>query len=122
MIPTWRNAGSSSSARSASSAASGASPCPSSSSPRQPYRRSVNDCVAIAPTPGRAHGTAAPVLNACDCTATPSSPVEGSRATIEYVTPMNLAVHAHRDRAHVPGTVSLHRDEAALASVDEDRI
>jgi hypothetical protein len=28
----------------------------------------------------------APVLNACDCTATPSSPVAASRATIEYVT------------------------------------
>jgi len=42
--------------------------------------------VATAPTPARAHGTLAPAANMAVCTATPSSPVCGSRATIEYVT------------------------------------
>ena len=42
-------------------------------------------CVATAPTPARAQGTIGPTENQCDCTATPSSPVRGSRATIEYV-------------------------------------
>jgi hypothetical protein len=45
----------------------------------------VNDCVATALTPGSAHGTALPTLNHRLCTATPSSPVAGSSATIEYV-------------------------------------
>jgi hypothetical protein len=39
-----------------------------------------------APTPASAHAHAAPVLKARDWTATPSSPVSGSRPTIEYVT------------------------------------
>ena len=41
------------------------------------------DCVATAPTPARAQVTTEPTENQCDCTATPSSPVAGSRATIE---------------------------------------
>ena len=45
----------------------------------------MNDCVATAPTPASAHETPDPTENACDWTATPSSPVAGSRATIEYV-------------------------------------
>src|SRR4030095_11593336 len=45
----------------------------------------MNDCVATAPTPASIHGTRGPTLNQCDCTATPSSPVAGSRATIEKV-------------------------------------
>src|SRR4029453_14450622 len=45
----------------------------------------MNDCVATAPTPASIQGTRGPTLNQCDCTATPSSPVAGSRATIEKV-------------------------------------
>src|SRR6476660_9381293 len=73
--------------------------------------------------PGRTQGTAAPVLNACDCTPTPSSPVSPSRATIEYVTrPKLLLVHAHRYRPGVAGCRLLQREHAAPASVDEDRV
>ena len=43
----------------------------------------VKDCVATAPTPASAQGTVEPTENQCDCTATPSSPVSGSRATME---------------------------------------
>src|SRR5258705_4581274 len=39
----------------------------------------------MAPTPASAHATIGPTENQCDCTATPSSPVAGSRATIEKV-------------------------------------
>ena len=39
--------------------------------------------VATAPTPGCAQGTTGPTENQCDWTATPSSPVPLSRATIE---------------------------------------
>src|SRR6266511_347001 len=39
----------------------------------------------MAPTPASAQGTIEPTENQCDCTATPSSPVAGSRATIENV-------------------------------------
>src|SRR5215831_17815751 len=54
--------------------------------------------VATAPTPARAHGTLAPPANMAVCTATPSSPVPGSRATIEYVimSPPDLARPARR--------------------------
>jgi hypothetical protein len=48
-----------------------------------PYRASTFAWVATAPTPGRAHGTIGPTENQCDWTATPSSRVCGSRATIE---------------------------------------
>ena len=43
----------------------------------------ANDCVATAPTPACAHGTTAPTARNLDCTATPRSPVAGSRATME---------------------------------------
>jgi hypothetical protein len=43
----------------------------------------MNDCVATAPTPASAHATDEPTENQCDCTATPISPVAGSRATME---------------------------------------
>src|SRR5215471_9270027 len=45
----------------------------------------MNDWVATAPTPGSTHGTPPPTLNQRLWTATPSSPVAGSSATIEYV-------------------------------------
>ena len=41
--------------------------------------------MATAPTPARAHVHREPTENQCDWTAAPSSPVSGSRATIEYV-------------------------------------
>ena len=43
----------------------------------------TKDWVAIAPTPASAQGQSEPTENQCDCTATPISPVSGSRATIE---------------------------------------
>ena len=48
-----------------------------------PWTTSPNACVATAPTPALAHGTSEPTANMQDATATPSSPVAGSRATIE---------------------------------------
>ena len=45
----------------------------------------MKDCVATAPTPASAQATFEPTENQCDCTATPNSPVSGSRATIEKV-------------------------------------
>ena len=50
-----------------------------------PYWRLADACVATAPTPGLAYGTAAPAPNARDCTPTPSSLVAGSNAMIENV-------------------------------------
>ncbi len=50
-----------------------------------PYSRFAAACVATAPTPGMAYGTAAPAVKACDWTATPRSFVLGSNAMIENV-------------------------------------
>ena len=63
----------------------GLSPCSSSAIAFGPYCRFADACVATAPTPGLANGTAAPAANARDCTATPSSFVAGSKAMIENV-------------------------------------
>ena len=52
----------------------------------RPEAGSAMAWAATAPTPARAQGTLAPPANMAVCTATPSSPVCGSRATIEYVT------------------------------------
>ena len=82
-IATWRTARCSSAAVSWSSASCGLLPPRISSSPLGPYDTSTNDCVATAPTPGSAQGTVGPTWNQWDCTATPRSPVAGSRATIE---------------------------------------
>src|SRR5262245_3581920 len=84
-IATWRTASCGSAAISASSACCAVFPAFMSSRPSGPYETSVNDCVATAPTPASAHTTCAPTENQCDCTATPSSPVVESRATMEYV-------------------------------------
>src|SRR4029450_7198648 len=73
----------------------------------RPYSRSVNDWLATAPTPAHAHGPAAPVLNACDCTATPSSPVSGSRPTIEYVTVTTLRAYELLERRLVADRVEV---------------
>ena len=48
-----------------------------------PCAGSTTDCVATAPTAGRAQVHSEPTENQCDCTAAPSSPVWGSWATIE---------------------------------------
>ena len=71
--------------RAAPSSASRArtSPPSSRSSAFGPCAGSTTDCVATAPTPGRAQVQSEPTLNQCDWTAAPSSPVSGSRATIE---------------------------------------
>jgi methylated-DNA-protein-cysteine methyltransferase related protein len=52
--------------------------------------------VHTAPTPGRAQVTIDPTENQCDCTAAPSSPVSGSRATIEYVPLRTMAQASHQ--------------------------
>ena len=54
-----------------------------SASPRGPYAGSTTDWVATAPTPASAQLTTEPTPKKCDCTATPSSPLDGSLATIE---------------------------------------
>src|SRR6185503_7538879 len=83
--PTWRFAPSSSAPVSAFSTSSGASPFASASSPLGPYVVFAQDCVAIAPTPAFAHGTTLPTPKNFDCTATPRSPVAGSKPTTEKV-------------------------------------
>ena len=55
----------------------------SRSSARGPWAGSTTDWVATAPTPGHAQVQSEPTENQCDWTAAPSSPVAGSRATIE---------------------------------------
>src|SRR3954467_11031625 len=76
-----------------------------SSSTRGPPPGTGIDCVATAPTPGRSHGTTEPTENQCDWTATPSSSVSGSRATMEYVpgrrTERIMTPRAERVRARV---------------------
>jgi methylated-DNA-protein-cysteine methyltransferase-like protein len=52
--------------------------------------------VHTAPTPGRAHVTIDPTENQWDWTAAPSSPVSGSRATIEYVPRRTMAQASHQ--------------------------
>src|SRR5208282_2661666 len=84
-MATCRESAWGSTASNARSASFALLPARSRSSPSWPYPGSMNDCVAIAPTPASAHVTSAPTANQCDCTATPRSPVCGSRATIENV-------------------------------------
>src|SRR4051794_2207866 len=55
------------------------------------------DCVATAPTPGCAQVTIEPTENQCDWTAAPSSPVPGSRATIEYVPRRTMQTPSHAE-------------------------
>ena len=81
--PTCRSGASGSGASTAASASSALSPRCSRSSARGPWAGSTTDCVATAPTPGHAQMQSEPTENQCDCTAAPSSPVAGSRATIE---------------------------------------
>src|SRR4051794_11644955 len=90
----------------------------SSSSTRGPPPGTGIDCTAAAPTAGRSHGTTLPTENQCDWTATPSSNVSGSRATMEYVpgrrTPPIMTPRARevlaRVRAIPPGFVRTYGD------------
>jgi hypothetical protein len=81
--PTCRTATSASPASTSRNAASALAPAASRSSAFGPCAGSTTDCVATAPTPGRVHVQSEPTENQCDWTAAPSSPVSGSRATIE---------------------------------------
>ena len=82
---TWRPAEPESSATNRSRASPAEAPDRIRSSACGPYEGWTLAWVATAPTPGSAHGTIGPTENQCDWTATPSSPVAGSRATTEYV-------------------------------------
>jgi hypothetical protein len=84
-IATCRTSRPSSFATSVRKASGAFTPPRISSSPLRPYEGSMKDCVATAPTPASAQATLDPTENQCDCTATPISPVRGSRATMEYV-------------------------------------
>jgi alkylated DNA nucleotide flippase Atl1 len=66
--------------------------------------------VQTAPTPGQAHVTIEPTENQCDCTAAPSSPVAGSRATIEYVPERSIEQILARVRRIPPGYVRTYGD------------
>src|SRR5688500_20091383 len=85
IIATWRTSGCGSASTRPASASGAVRPARIRSSPSGPYEGSTNDWVATAPTPASAKATIAPTPNQWDWTATPSSPVAGSRATIEYV-------------------------------------
>ena len=61
----------------------GSRPARSRASPSGPWATSAVAWVATAPTPASSHGTTEPTEKKCDCTATPSCPVSGQRATIE---------------------------------------
>jgi hypothetical protein len=84
-IPACRRGASGSEAISSSSASRGDFPAASSSSPRGPQVVLAKACVATAPIPAFAQGTTAPTAKNFDCTATPTSPVDGSAPTIEKV-------------------------------------
>src|SRR3954463_15906168 len=85
MTATWRVSRPASSSVIRFTTSAGLRPCSSSAIAFGPYDRLADACVATAPTPGLAYGTAAPAANARDWTATPSSLVAGSNAMIEKV-------------------------------------
>src|SRR4051794_23408588 len=80
------------------------------SSSRGAQAGSTSDCVQTAPTPARALLTTAPTENQCDWTAAPSSPVFGSRATIEYVPSRTIDEILARVRRIPPGYVRTYGD------------
>jgi hypothetical protein len=84
-IPTCLRSRMSSGFKSDSITVCGSAPVARSSSPFGPKVVLPNAWVAIAPIPAFAQGTTEPTAKNLDCTATPSSPVAGSKATIEYV-------------------------------------
>src|SRR5207237_8598201 len=86
--------------------------------PSLPQLGSTNDCVATAPTPASTHGTIGPTLNQCDCTATPSSPVAGSRATMEKVWTGRLGAEAASCACAAPANASAANASAGTALRD----
>src|SRR5437667_7666771 len=84
-MPTCRDSHCLSSAASAFNTSAADFPSRSIVSPLGPKEGFTVACVAITPTPASAHGTSVPTLKYFDCTATPSSCVFGSKATIENV-------------------------------------
>ncbi len=83
--PTWRCESSGSSRPMIVRTSSGVAPSASSCRPFVPNSELMYDWVATAPTPAFAHGTAARTFGNFDWTATPRSPLAGSRAAIEKV-------------------------------------
>src|SRR5580765_1509364 len=75
----------------------------------------MNDWVATAPTPASAHDTPEPTENACDWTATPMSPVAGSRATIEKVWTGRSGVGADGSAAGAGRAICVRRSAARTA-------
>src|SRR5258705_58537 len=84
-IPSWRESQTESVAASARSTSGALSPDFNKTSALSPNEGSTRAWVAIAPTPASAQGTSVPTLKYFDCTATPSSFVTESNATIENV-------------------------------------
>src|SRR5262249_14121131 len=84
-IPTCRSCRSASSRPMIERTSCGVAPSSKSWSPFVPKSELEKDWVATAPTPAFAYGTATRTLGNFDCTATPRSPLEGSRATMEKV-------------------------------------
>src|SRR5213076_381476 len=63
-----------------------------------------------------AHGTTEPTENQCDWTATPSSPVAGSRATIEYV---NVRHSTPEDRVPLAAVTTDFEAEGLLDGLED---
>src|SRR5579885_1692230 len=84
------------------SASCGLRPAARWSRPSGPKAVLAQACVATAPMPARAQGTTAPTAMNLLCTATPSSPVAVSHATIENVATIGRIVrpslHTRRGR------------------------
>src|SRR4051812_38514661 len=101
-MPTCRALGSASSRSRIFSVSSAVAPRCSSSSPRGPNATFAFACVATAPALALAYGTTLPTLKNRDATATPSSFVFGSRATMEKVaTSCAYAVVARNRKARI---------------------
>src|SRR5690242_17034605 len=101
-IPTWRESHTESVAARARMTSEAESPVRRSAKALGPNDGSTRAWVATAPTPASAQGTSVPTLKYLDCTATPSSCVTESKATMENV-PRSFEAEAGeaaaRDRA-----------------------
>src|SRR4051812_9326578 len=101
-MPSCRALGSASSRSRIFSVSSAVAPRCSRSSPRGPNATFAFACVATAPALALAYGTTLPTLKNRDATATPSSFVFGSRATMEKVaTSCAYAVVARKRKARI---------------------
>jgi hypothetical protein len=67
----------------------------------------IQACVAIAPIPAIAQGVTTPMATNLDWTATPNSPVWGSRATIENVMDVLHTQCSPEASDSVTGTINL---------------